>query len=494
MFRSAPARFFAALLVMGLAACDEILADLKPAPADPRRAAIEDLVVAHVDAGLFEGAILVAEGDAVIFKSAYGMADRTWNIKNTTDTRFHIGSVGKQLTGAIVMQLIEEGKLSLDDTLSELIADYPDVHGADVTLGHLLDHTSGIPNYTATPAFRTRSASPIARADLAALFADAPLEFSPGATFSYNNSGFFLAGVIIEAIEGKHYGEVLKERLLEPLGLDDMGYGYSDAVIPGYAESYVWNGAAYAPATPTHDTWILSSAMVYADVDDLFRWTRALFAGAPFKRPGSRDAVLELPEGKERNYAFGVGNVPLEFGGEAVRGVGHSGALDGYRSTQSVIVEKDWTVIILSNIGVDQNLLAERINRLLAGETVEAPKPPVSRKLGRLIAADGEAAAGAWFRRQREENPSAYDFDEGGLNDLGYALLAKGDFPAAILVFTLNTEAFPESANAYDSLGEAYRAAGRNALALASYEKSLAMDPSNANAEAAIAALKEQGL
>lgn len=479
----------AALLTVHPVSAQQSVAE--EAQADDRRVeAIEDLIQSHVDAGLFEGSVLVAEKDTVLFHRAYGLADKTWGIENRTDTRFHIGSVGKQMTGAIILQLVEEGKLDLDKTVSEVLPDYPAEQGSKVPVRTLMNHTSGIPNYTRMPEFQRLAGSPISQADLQALFSDKPLDFEPGAGFSYNNSGFFLLSRIIEQIEGQSFAAVARARLFEPLGLEDTGYIEDRRIIPRFAEAYNWGGARYIAEAPTHESWILGNAMIYSDTDDLFRWTRALFAGTPFRSAETRDMMLELPEGAERNYAFGIGNVPLEIGGKAYRGVGHSGALGGFRSTQSIVVEPQWTVIVLSNIGVDQNAMADKVLRLLGGETVEHAKPPVSRVVGARLHDEPFDSLSAWFETELARGLPSYDFDEGGMNALGYSLLGQGDLAAATNVFRLNTIAHPTSGNVYDSLGEALMAGGDNQQAFESYRKSLELDPDNANAMAKVSELR----
>ncbi|MEM1037415.1 MAG: serine hydrolase [Pseudomonadota bacterium] len=471
-----------------LASCTTgVLAQDRP---DPRFADIRNLVEAHVDAGLFEGVILVAEGDTVIFHEAYGFADRTWGIPNQRDTRFHIGSIGKQMTGAIVMQLIEEGKLSLDMTISDILPEYPVVHGDKVTLNVLLNHTSGIPNYTSMPEYRSRASNAATRKDVLALFKDKPLEFEPGTNFSYNNSGFFLLSVMIEEIEGQPYGQVLQRRLFDALSLQDMGYIDHGSIIPNFAEGYNWTGTGYAPEVSTDESWILGNAQIYADADDLLKWTNALYAGEPFRTAESRDLMLELPEGKERNYSFGFGNVTLRLGDKTYQGAGHSGALGGFRSTQSRIVEPKWTIIALSNIGSEQNELSNRIALLLAGAQYTFPKPPISRQVSQRLATDGVEATRSWFLSELANQNSQYDIDEIGMNSLGYSYLSNGEISSAILVLSLNNQAYPESANTYDSLGEAYLVAGDKPSALANYKIALEMDPANSNAKAQVNALR----
>ncbi len=459
---------------------------------DARIEAIEDLASARFDAGLLEGTVLVAEGDSILFHRAYGTADRAWDRPNDTDTRFHIGSVGKQMTGALILQLVEEGKLDLDQTVSDVLPDYPDGQGSLVPIRTLLNHTSGIPNYTRLPEFQSLGSSAIEQSELLALFSAKPLEFEPGSQFSYNNSGFFLLSLIIERLEGKSFGQVAEDRLFRPLGLSDTGYLESRKIVRRFAHAYNWVGTEYVAETSTHESWILGNAMIYSDTDDLFRWSRALLDGEIFDSPETGRQMLDLPEGAERNYAFGLGNIPVELNGQTYRGLGHSGALGGFRSTQSLVPERGWTVIVLSNIGTDQNEFADKILRILAGENVEHAKPPISREIGNRAVSQDFDDIRSWFTDELGREAKRYSFDETGTNLLGYAFLDRAKIEAATLVFELNVLAHPSSANALDSLGEAYLAAGDKGRALEQYSKAYQLDPSNLNAKRIIAELTDE--
>ncbi|MEM1052826.1 MAG: serine hydrolase [Pseudomonadota bacterium] len=491
---------FPKAVLSGLCSAILLFAGWQPAAAQGDQAARAEAIKAYVDArvevGLFEGVILVAQGEEILFHQAYGLADRRWSTQNSTNTRFHIGSVGKQMTAAIILQLVEEGKLDLDLKVFEVLPDYPKAQGSLVPVHTLLNHTSGIPTYTRMAPFLNRAASPISRAELVSQFSEEPLDFEPGGGFSYNNSGYYLLSLIIEKLEGKPYSQVIQDRLFGPLGLTDTGYINDRAIIPQFARAYQWSGSEYVEEVPTHESWILGNAMIYSDADDLLRWTLALQKGAIFSDPTSRGRVFDLPAGAERNYAFGMGNVPIELNGKTFRGNGHSGALGGFRSTQSLIPEMGWSVIVLSNIGIDQNDMADNVLRILAGEDVDLDLKPISFEIGQRLGTANSANSGAirrWFEEELSREIPRFSFDEGGMNNLGYALLAQSRIEEAVLVLSLNTIVHPQSANTFDSLGEAYLLSGDTARALSNYSRSLELDPSNTNAERKIEELRASG-
>src|SRR6185436_16225580 len=161
----------------------------------------------------FNGSALVAENGKVIYKGGFGLANMEWNIANAADTKFRLGSITKQFTATLTMQLVEQGKIKLDGKISDYLPDYRKDIGEKVTIHHLLTHTSGIPSYTSQPRFfEDVSRNPYKVDEFVKKYASGDLEFEPGSKYSYNNSGYFLLGAIIERVTGKPYEQVLKEK------------------------------------------------------------------------------------------------------------------------------------------------------------------------------------------------------------------------------------------------------------------------------------------
>ena len=204
-----------------------------------KAAAINEVLTLLADGGLFNGAVLVSENGRVIFKKGYGFADFEWEVPNTPDTKFRLGSITKQFTSALVMQLVEEGKLSVDATLSSVLPYYRKDTGDRVTVHDLLRHTSGIPSYTGLPNFRSDiSRDPYGVQDFVEKFCSGDLEFEPGTDYAYDNSGYFLLGAILEEVTGQPYDELLRERIFDPLGMDASGYDFSRPLLPKRARGY----------------------------------------------------------------------------------------------------------------------------------------------------------------------------------------------------------------------------------------------------------------
>ena len=182
--------------------------------AKTKAAQIDEVMTLANKYRLFNGSVLVAEDGKVIYKKGLGLANMEWNIPNTPETKFRLGSITKQFTATLIMQLVEQGKVKLDGKISDYLPDYRKDVGDKVTVHQLLNHTSGIPSYTGLPGFfQDVSRNPYTVGAFVKKYASNDLEFEPGSKFSYNNSGYYLHGAIVEKVTGKSYEQVLKEKI-----------------------------------------------------------------------------------------------------------------------------------------------------------------------------------------------------------------------------------------------------------------------------------------
>src|ERR1044071_80579 len=217
--------------------------------AQDRAAKIQEVLALAQKYRQFNGAALVAENGKVVYKGGFGMANMEWNIPITPDTKFRLGSITKQFTATVILQLVEQGKIKLDGKLSDYLPDYRKDVGEKVTIHHLLTHTSGIPSYTSQPGFfENVSRNPYKVDEFVKKYASGNLEFEPGSKYSYNNSGYFLLGAIIEHVTGKPYEQVLKENIFDPLGMKNTGYDHSGMIIPKRAAGYNKTADGYVNA------------------------------------------------------------------------------------------------------------------------------------------------------------------------------------------------------------------------------------------------------
>ncbi len=291
-------------------------------------------------------AVLVARDGKVVLQEGLGFADIANKVQITPDTKFRIGSITKQFTAAAILRLAEQDKLSITDPLAKYFPDFP---GADkITLRHLLTHTSGIHSYTETAGFLERVTKPIAPDELVAWFRNVSPDFAPGAGFHYDNSGYFLLGMIVAKVSGKPYGDFLRETFFVPLGMKDTGV-YTNAAPPkGMAVGYSALDAKIIPAIDWDMSWAGGAGALYSTVGDLFRWNEALFGGRVLSEASFKLATtpIELPpDGDGMRYGFGE----IIFTIKGLPAIGHGGGLNGWLADLLRLPDQRCTVIALSN-------------------------------------------------------------------------------------------------------------------------------------------------
>jgi len=322
-------------------------------------------------------AILVARNGQIVFQDGFGFADVAHQAPISVATKFRIGSITKQFTAAAVLRLAEQGKLSLDDPLAKYFPDFP--HGDQITLRHLLTHTSGIHSYTEKPGFMSRVTSPIDPEKLIEWFRNDPPDFAPGTKFRYDNSGYFLLGEIVAKVSGKPYGDFLREAFFEPLGMKDTGVYSNAAPPPGMALGYsVTNGKA-EPALDWDMSWAGGAGSLYSTVGDLFRWNEAFFGGRVVNAASFSAATtpVELPADADgMKYGFGQ----LVFTVKGLPAIGHGGGLNGWLGDLLRLPEQNCTVVALANAMPSMpEVNPAEITRSLAGQLLadEIEKVPV---------------------------------------------------------------------------------------------------------------------
>lgn len=439
----------------------------------------------------FNGAALVAEDGKVIYKQGFGLANMEWNVPVATDTRFRLGSITKQFTAALTLQLVEQGKIKLDAKVSDYLPDYRRDTGQKVTVHHLLTHTSGIPSYTGQPGFfETVSRNPYKVDEFVKRYASGDLEFEPGAKFAYNNSGYFLLGAIIEKVTGKPYEQVLKENILDPAGMRNTGYDRHDRLIEKRASGYVKTPEGYSNAPYLDMSIPYAAGSMYSTVEDLYLWDQALYTDRVISARSKE--LMFKPFLQDYAYGWVVANAAFKSGDQPVQVIRHGGGINGFNTEILRFAGRRNLIVLLDNTSQGQHVgrLATTIGKILYDQPYDPPKMSVADALFKTITEKGVEAGVAQYRELKTKQAAAYDFSEPELNTLGYRLLQAGKVKEAVEIFKLNVEMFPQGFNTYDSLGEAYAAAGERELAVQNYKKSLELNPNNTGAVAALKKLE----
>ena len=289
----------------------------------------------------FGGSVLLARGDRVIFNQAYGFADVEHKVLNTPETLFRIASITKPFTAAAVLKLHEQGRLSVEDAFCDRIPACPPAWRG-IRIRQLLNHSSGIPNFTAQPFFQEGQRLQGEPGAIAARVQNLPLLFEPGARTEYSNTNYLLLGLVVEHTARKKLEPFLKEQFFDRLGMASTMLDRPETIVPGRARGYVWSrasGILNAPYVemPLHK----ANGGLLSTAQDLFRWVRGLRAPGVLGQ-ASIDAMTTASPGGY-GFGWGVGTV----GGRPF--YGHAGDISGFSSQLVHVPSEDATIVVLMN-------------------------------------------------------------------------------------------------------------------------------------------------
>jgi CubicO group peptidase (beta-lactamase class C family) len=432
---------------------------------------------------IFNGSILIADSSGIILEKGYGFANLDENIENTAQTQFRIGSVTKQFVATVIMQLAEEGKIDLSDPITKYLPEYRKDTGDSVTIHQLLNHTSGITSYTNIPGWWRDSTKYRFSKDHMIKYAHSgDLEFPPGTDYSYNNTGYYLLGVIAERVSGVPYELLLRQRIFDPAGMNRTGVEREEFPPPNLAQGYLRNGLSFVKDDYFYMPNALGAGDVYSTVGDLYKWDRALYTDEYLSSVSKQR--MWTPYLNEYGYGWVITKVPNTDTLEKSTLIFHTGGINGFNTMFARLVDEDKTVIFVNNTGPTSlfNMLRNIVLVMDGKEPLKVRKPFLP-ELERLILAKGNEEAVEFFKENKDSIKSEYILDESAINLRGYQVLEEEiNTDKAIAIFKINIEAFPESFNVYDSMGEAYMKKGDNQKAIEFYNKSLSINPGNSNA------------
>ena len=308
---------------------------------------LDSYVKLYEQAGLFNGSVLVADQGGVVLQKGYGLTDRAAGTPNTPDTKFRIGSLTKQFTAAMVLRLVEQGKLKLNGRVGDYLPGYPSAAGRALTLHQLLSHTAGLPEYTAQPAFAAVSTTPQTPAQLVAMFASLPLNFEPGTKHQYSNSNYVLLGAIIEKVTSKPYAHVFEAQIARPARLRATAYAPTEPADPRRATGYRATPAGLAPAPPIHLSTPFAAGAITSTATDLYRWHQALMGSKVLSAASQRLLFTPVKE----NYAYGwmVFKVRIGTAPDTVLLQEHNGAVNGFASYLVRVPQRQQCIVLLDN-------------------------------------------------------------------------------------------------------------------------------------------------
>jgi CubicO group peptidase (beta-lactamase class C family) len=278
-----------------------------------------------------------------VLSQGYGWADRDSQVPNTSQTKYRLGSVTKQFTAVAILILQAQGKLDVQDRICSHLSECPD-SWHEITIHHLLTHTSGIPNLTEFPDYKTFKSAPTTPEQTIARFQDRPLDFEPGKRWSYSNSGYVLLGFLIEQVSGQSYEVFLQQNIFDLLHMKSTGYDHNDgSLATGYTGvNSHWEKPAYIDMTLPY-----AAGGLYSTVEDLYLWDQALYTEQVVSQESLDLMFTPHAEMAMNGLGYGYGWFVGELNSR--QAVSHGGGIDGFVTEMRRYIDDEVTIIILSN-------------------------------------------------------------------------------------------------------------------------------------------------
>jgi CubicO group peptidase (beta-lactamase class C family) len=453
---------------------------------------IDDLMSYCYENELFNGTVLIASNDEIIYQNALGFTNFDCKTPLQLNSVFSLASLSKIFTSVAIMILKEKGKLKYEDKLSMYFPDFPNADR--ITIWNLLTHTSGMGNYLDYGGVFRVEGKPGDFLDGVTnqkvykyLKTIDSLRFTPGEKFEYSNSGYFLLSLVVEKVSANPFHIFMQEEIFTPLKMKNT-YVISkpDLHIPNRAYGFT------DYKDPDDDNLLTTGgAGIFSTVEDLLKWDKALSSETlisnktlleAFEIPVFNDGSLS-DIATDSTWCYGMGWVFRITENDSI--VFHDGGLNACTSMFYRDLKNRYTIIILSNKGSNLPIypIHDELIKIMNNEVFDYPSIPISLKLNKMIEYHGVEKAVELCREFKANETSKFDFSTSQLNSLGYYYIGKQELGKAKAVLKLNVEFYPKNANVYDSYAESLMLSGDNENSIKYYKKSLELNPNNENAK-----------
>ena len=425
---------------------------------------------------MFDGAVLVAENGKIIYKEAFGLANREWNIPNRTDTKFMIGSLSKPLTAALVLIQVQKGLMGLDKTIQEYLPEFKNKPAASVTIRQLLTHTSGLPNYDIIKDFFPRiSRQNFTRAEYINVFIDSALVFKPGTHYAYSSWGYFTLGYILERVTNKSYAQLMSDDIFKKVKMNNSGSYYHTQIVPNRATGYDYSFGGYTSADFRDQSNTMGTGDIYSTVEDLFKFHTALSTNTLLNK--ELTAEMFTPGIKPAHYGYGWFNKQFKYTTtDSIASNFHLGMTDGFISFIRRIPSTKSVVIILCNSSpTDFFGIVGNLYKVLYNKPVEL-KQPVHKKMETYIEQIGAVKAIEEYKKMKTDSTHYY-IDWISMNFLAQQLLSLKRYEDAKVISENNVNEFPNKDLILVTMGNIYLALNKKEDAIKSYKKALQLTP-----------------
>ncbi len=402
--------------------------------------------------GQFNGTILVKKGENVIYKHAFGLANREWDIQNTIDTKFLIGSIGKPFTALMTLILVNDGLIDLNATINTYIPGYSGPGKNKVTIHQMLNHTSGIPNHGAIPNLSKKLVRwNYDTNQYLELIKDIELKFEPGTAFEYSGIAYNLLAIICEKVTHKEFGNLLKERIFTPLGMEDTKHDKNLDIDKKRATGYEYHLLeGYMNSSYIEMCHVKGSGGILSTVEDMAKFSRECFITQKLL---SKDVYKKMftPYIKDwQYYGYGWWITYKNINGDSLTFISHGGSTDGYKAYFTRIVEDSVDIIMCQNnyyrteLGVKFDyFITNEIIDILYGKDCTLPKKSLAKEMGYIIGQAGIDSAIIKYYSLKTDNK--YFIDDNDFNQLGKELNNLELKDESDRIYKLGISEYPDS-------------------------------------------------
>lgn len=449
----------------------------------------DDLFSTMFERDQFNGNVMVIKKGEIVYQGSFGLKNIDPIDTLQLGDRFRLASVSKQFTAAAIVQLKEKGKLSYDQNIKDFI---PDLPYEGITIRHLLNHVSGLPDYEALldenwkPELKYNDLERFVSGneDIINMMIDMKpqVDFKPEEKWEYSNTGYLLLATIVSKASGMPFETYVKENIFDPAGMGSVVYDYVPGLDPNMPERVFGYRTELDGEKVFEDMHYVNPVQgdggIYASLEDLRKWDRALYTDKIISEASKKEVFspFVLKNGDTTDYGFGWF---LDKSPSGKKVVLHSGGWVGFRTFIYREIEEDNCFILLSN-NSDSYLgeAVEGLKNILHDKPFEIPKITIVDTLRNVIVNNSLNEGLALYKDLKTTSSEDYNFKEGQLNMLGYQLMSLEKHEEAIGILKYNNSLFPESANTFDSMGDAYLASGDTLKALTNFKNAVKLDSS----------------
>ena len=444
--------------------------------AQSKKEKLAEVLNAYHNFNMFDGAVLVAENGEIIYKDAFGLANREWDIPNSIDTKFMIGSISKPITATLMLILVQKGLVGLDKTIEDYLPEFKNKPAAKVTIRQLLNHTSGIPNYDIIKDFFPRiSRQSFSRENYLEVFQDSTLAFAPGTKYLYSSWAYFMLGYLIEKVTGKTYAQAMNEEIFSKLKMENSGSYLHTQIVSKRASGYDYGLGHYLSADFRDQSNTMGTGDIYTTVEDLFKFHRALASNALLNKELTDE--MFAPGMRPARYGYGWFNQNFRYTAtDSITANYHLGSTEGFISFMIRMPETNSMAVILCNsaptdfFGIIKNILKVLYNKPVI------LKEPIHKKMETIIGKYNAIKAVSEYKKMKVDTVHYYA-DWLQMYYLGEKLLSLKRYDDARTIAENNVQEFPDKDFITLSMATIYLSLDSKEDAIKFYKRTLELNP-----------------